>query len=365
MQTMQRSATIVGAGIGGLTTAVALQQKGWRTTILEASPQVRAAGAGLTLSANAMSALRYLGLADKVLEGGLAVRSLLIRDHEGRTLSEVDPSFLSEPMVAIHRPVLHNILLEACADVEILVDQPVEDLASLPGDLVVGADGIHSNIRKILLPGSQPVYAGYTCWRGVVHIPGFTEATASETWGPEGRVGMVPIGGERVYWFASVNAEERAEWPKQMTTDKLADRFSRYPSPLSEIIRATANEDVLLNDIIDLDPIDRYAFGSIVLIGDAAHATTPNLGQGACQAIEDAVVLADRLARNDSVPAALLEYESHRLKRASGIVTASRRLGQVAQSTNPFVVGMRNLAMRATPISAQKKQMADVCTFVL
>ena len=358
-----RTATIIGAGIAGLTAAIALQRKGWHCTIHEAAETVRSAGAGITLSSNAMQALKHLGISEKVKEGGLPIRRLIVQDETGRALSDLDPGFLPEPMIAIHRSVLHSILLDAVGEEHVVTNSAVDDVATLRGDVIIGADGINSRVRSRLIKGTEPVYSGYTCWRGLVHIPGYISNVASETWGRHGRVGIVPIGNDNIYWFICVNAEREAPWVRRMTVDDLAERFASYPSPLPEIIRSTSASDILLNDISDLKPLKQWVFGKVALIGDAAHATTPNLGQGACQAIEDAVILADRLASISDISNALVAYEQARMPRATMIVKRSRRLGRIAQITHPVLATVRNAVLKATPVQTKLDQMQQICTF--
>lgn len=375
---------IVGAGIAGLTAAVALRQRGHRCTIIEAAPHIRTTGAGITLGANAMQALSCIGLAQTVRDAGQTLRHLDILDASGAMLSHVDATDPQASVVAIHRASLHSILLDAATPHKVITDRKVVDVdlhqgarqvrfadgSTLQADVIVVADGIHSAARRTLVPDSAPRYAGYTCWRGVVRVPGLDLVDATETWGDQGRVGLVPIGDDHVYWFATANAPAYAEWARTMTSADLAQRFAHYHDPIAEVLRMTPNEHVLWNDICDIEPLQRWAFDNAVLIGDAAHAMTPNLGQGACQAIEDAVMLAAKLGTERTVAASLIAFERSRIKRASEIARMSRRIGAVAQWTSPLKSATRNALMRMVPQRANQRRMQRLfatpdflCTF--
>lgn len=366
----QHHATIIGAGIAGLTTAIALRQRGWGVQVLEAAPEVRTAGAGLSLASNAIQALGHLGLSEHVINAGQIIRRLDIHDHRGSAMSSVDTSFLPAPIVAIHRTALHQILQDALPSETILTNQRItslDDLSSDVGrgapDVTIIADGIHSLIRSRIIPNSAPRYAGYTCWRGVVTMPDLNMEHAVETWGRNGRFGILPIGDQRYYWFACVNAPQNDPAMRNATIPDLMRIFSSYASPIPEILHATPQDAVLWNDICDIDTPQRWVYDRTVFIGDAAHATTPNLGQGACQAIEDAVILAHELDRGPNIDQALSRFEHQRIPRVTSIVKRSRRLGAIAQSQSMITAGIRDLVVRMTSERTTQKQMLEVCRF--
>ncbi|MPR36851.1 FAD-dependent monooxygenase [Salmonirosea aquatica] len=369
------SFTIIGGGIAGLTAAIALSRIGLSTHVFEASPRLRPLGAGLALAANAMQAFKRLGIADNVIQKGRQIDTFSILDEGGKTVSRTDSRAVSERYgidnFAIHRAELHEVLLNQLPTSQVSICKKAIRIEELPGgvtvffddgtthrsDYLLVADGIHSPIRQQLVPGSVPRYAGYSCWRAVVYRPDLALTEATETWGRRGRVGIVPLTENRVYWFACVNAPAQSPLMRRMTSARLAELFGEYHAPIPGLLSQTPDENLLWNDIIDLKPLSSFAFGRTLLLGDAAHATTPNMGQGACQAIEDAVVLADTLAKNDSVEEAFREFEKRRLTRTRTITNNSRRIGQVAQWSNPLLATMRNYLFRHMPASANERQL--------
>jgi 2-polyprenyl-6-methoxyphenol hydroxylase-like FAD-dependent oxidoreductase len=181
-----------------------------------------------------------------------------------------------------------------------------------------------------------------------------------ESWGRGRRFGIVPLNDGRVYWFATANAAEHGRDPAGQLKLRLFNAFRGWHAPIEAIIAATPESAILRNDIYDRDPLSRWTHGHVTLLGDAAHPMTPNLGQGACQAMEDAVVLAACLSGTRDVDAALRHYEARRIPRTSRIVLASRRIGDMAQWENPLACALRNLLVRATPTAIAERQMRSV-----
>jgi 2-polyprenyl-6-methoxyphenol hydroxylase-like FAD-dependent oxidoreductase len=376
---MQKKILIVGGGIAGLTTALALERIQMDYYLLEAVPEIKALGAGITLAGNAMKVLEKLDVAYAVQVRGETLTSMIIQDYRGKEISVVDAEKLNREYgmynVAIHRGALHEALLEKMDTGKIITGKKAvqyredeegvtvyfDDGSSLQGTAVIMADGIHSAIRKQLIPDSQPRYSGYTCWRGVTTDEWNLQGKAFETWGPAGRFGHVPIGQNLVYWFACKNAPYKDEQMKNFTIADLAENFKDYTQPIQSIILQTPRENLIWSDIIDLKPTSRYAFNNLVLIGDAAHATTPNLGQGACMAIEDAWILAEEIQKHPhALSSAFKSFEARRVDRVNFIVNTSYRLGRVAQLENQVMAGLRNFIFRLLPASINDKQMKQV-----
>jgi 2-polyprenyl-6-methoxyphenol hydroxylase-like FAD-dependent oxidoreductase len=371
------SIAIVGGGIGGLTLAIALQRNGYPAKVFEAAPQIQPLGAGLGLAANAVNAFNEIGIGDEVLKAGKVLKVLRIKDERGKILSETDSEKIAEKFgvinnFTIHRADLHQVLLDHLAPDTLLLNKRLADLSIENGLIrlafsdgsmeharhVIACDGIHSVVRQRLLPDVAPRYAGYTCWRGVIDsIPASVNPDeTSETWGPGRRFGIVPLAKNRLYWFACLNAEANDPKMKAATKDDLLRYFSSFHAPIPDILNNTPPERLIWNDIIDLRPLKRFAFGNILLMGDAAHATTPNMGQGACMAIEDAAVLVRCMRENQTLTQAFTEFERRRISRTTRIVNNSWTLGRAAQLENKLLIALRNTALKLTPPSVAEKQ---------
>jgi len=376
---MRSSILIIGGGIAGLTTAIALQQKNIDFKVFEAVPEIKTVGAGISLAGNAMRALKKLGLDEAIKKRGHAISSMIIEDDQGRLISVMDAEKLSREHglenIAIHRADLHQVLLDNVDPHKIFTGKVAidfeersdgltiffEDGSQEEGAAAIIADGIHSRIRKKLLPGVSPRYSGYTCWRGLVENRWNVQRNAVEAWGANGRFGYVPIGNSKIYWFACKNAPIKDEMMSLFRIGDLVDNFKNYAHPIPEIIKHTSDTDLIWNDIVDLKPISQYAFNRILLLGDAAHATTPNLGQGACMAIEDALDVANEISRqSNEIASAFKSFERRRVPRAHYIVNTSYQLGKLSQWENPVLTKFRNMLLRITPDWVNEKQVARV-----
>jgi 2-polyprenyl-6-methoxyphenol hydroxylase-like FAD-dependent oxidoreductase len=368
---------IVGAGIGGLTLAIAMQRKGFDVTVYEGAPEIKAIGAGITLAANAVKGLMEVGIADEVLQAGKALKGMFIKDEKGNILTHADSEKLSAKLgiinsFSIHRADLHRILLaqlapgtvhlnKLCIDViqnSDTVALHFRDGTQAIANYVIACDGIHSVIRKKFLPESNPRYAGYTCWRAVISdIPlGVNMDETIETWGAGSRFGIVPLPDNRIYWFACINSKPNDPVMRNFQIPSLLVYFSKFHSPVANVLKKTKNDQLIWSDIMDLKPLKKFAFGNILLMGDAAHATTPNMGQGACMAIEDAATLSNCLEQYLTAEEAFFNFERKRIERTTKIVNASRALGKVAHWENPVLTKLRNTMIRLTPSKVAENQ---------
>ena len=343
-------AVVVGGGLGGVTAAVALRHVGWEVEVLERAPEFGEVGAGVGVMPNAMRAFGALGLADDVRRIGTPRVAGSIRDPRGRTLTRVDPA--QDRVVAVHRADLHRVLRSALPSECLVTDTEVRSLDDLDADLVVAADGIRSRARQALFPTlPQPVYTGTTAWRSVTTAGFPLDLGISQTLGPVTEFGVLPLGDGRVCWYAATIAPAGGR-----SADELGEvrrLVADWHDPIPALLDATPAGTVLRHDIHELAaPLPTYVRGRVALLGDAAHAMTPYLGQGACMAIEDAVVLAAACARADDVPTALADYDRQRRPRTQRMAKASRVLGRVGHKLrNPVAVTMRDAAMRAVPAS--------------
>ncbi|MCB9685713.1 MAG: FAD-dependent monooxygenase [Alphaproteobacteria bacterium] len=366
---------VAGGGPGGLTTALALRRVGFEVVVLERSPELRTAGAGLTLQINAVRMLGALGLAEEVVAAGRAIRSGQIRRADGRVLADLDLEKAGEglgvPGVGIHRAALSGLLARHLAPSELVFDAGVDAVEqddrgvrvrttggrTFEGDVLVGADGLHSRVRAAVLGPRPTRYAGYTCWRGIAPVPA-PEGGSAEIWGEGQRFGFVGTTAAETYWFATANAEPGGGEGEDHHAE-VVRRFGTYASPVPDLVAATPIDAVIRNDIVDLAPMESWVRGRVALIGDAAHATTPNMGQGACMAIEDGVLLAAALAA-DPTPAGLLAWEGQRTARVQGVVSRSWSLGRIGQLDAAPLVWLRNTVVGLTPRAATVRSLRSL-----
>ena len=365
---------IVGGGIGGLAAAIGLHRTGWTVTVCERSTTGRQIGAGLTLWPNAVHALHALGLADALQSRGVALSGSGVRRPDGRWLSRTTADQVisrhGRPQVAILRADLVELLASALppgclrhgADVTDIDAGGPDRQASvrygdqlLHADLVVAADGIHSRVRRTLWPAHPPAeHRGYLAWRAVVRAPATGSGPAGETWGRGERFGVVPMGHDRVYLYATANTGPRG--PRAGSgagVEDLAEprhRFGRWHDPVPALIDAIEPGALVCHDIMAVQPSLRHLHhGRVVLLGDAAHAMEPNLGQGAGLAVEDAVVLAHAVAEASSVVAGLAGYDRARVGRVTRLARQSRLLGRLTQSPSAVVSALRDNTVRLIP----------------
>lgn len=355
-------AVVIGAGIGGLTAAIALKRMGWDVAVYERAPVLREVGAGLTLWANAVAVLRKLEVADGIEAAAAPLAQSELRSWRGRLLVATDFAAMHRKLgvssIGIHRADLQAKLADALGREQIHLgmtclsyaqdDKGVTALFAegdeTRGQILVAADGIKSLVRNQLLGPEPPRYAGYTAWRGVGSIvhPAVPLGVTVLAMGRGSQAGLLPIGGGRTYWFATANVPPGEQaGPGGHKADLLA-RFKDWYPAIPAAIEATDDSAILRNDILDRPPVRKWTDGRVTLLGDAAHPTTPNLGQGACQAIESAWVLARSLANAETAPAGLLAYEQARFDRTAAITNQSWRLGRVFAYENPVKCWLRD-----------------------
>jgi 2-polyprenyl-6-methoxyphenol hydroxylase-like FAD-dependent oxidoreductase len=288
---------------------------------------------------------------------------------------------IGTPSAAVHRADLQELLVREVGERTLRLGAEVRafeqdesavrvlfaDGSQEDADILVGADGVCSRVRAVLFGPEEPRYAGYTVWRAVVE-PGeelLPWGTSFESWGRGTRFGCAHIGGGRVYWFATANAPEgEKDGPHGSPAGakaRLLRLFVRWHGPLGDLVEATEEGAILRTDIYDREPLgERWGEGRVTLLGDAAHPMTPNLGQGACQAIEDAVVLARCLGESGATAEAVRRYERLRSNRAAMVVRRSRRVGAVGQVENPVPCWLRDRALAMIPQKAQLRQLEEL-----
>jgi 2-polyprenyl-6-methoxyphenol hydroxylase-like FAD-dependent oxidoreductase len=380
-------AIIVGAGIAGLTAANAFARLGIEPVVFEHRTDLDKLqiGTGLNVWANAIQALRLLGLEDEVTERGTPLEWLEQRSWRGRLLTRWPVGEIGRRQgaqsVSVSRPDLYAVLRERLDPSVVTygahatgfeedgdsVTVHLDGRDDASGDLLVGADGLRSGVRRQLHGPTEPRYAGYVAWRGIV--PFEDERLPADTfplfWGPGRRFGFYKVGGGQVYWFGVCNAAEGGADSAHGRKQDVLDLFGDWLEPIPTLVRKTDDAVMQRTDIYDVGPYDSWGRGRTTLMGDAAHAMTFNLGQGACQAIEDAVVLANVLSGLRDVPDALLHYEELRRARPNGMIMVARRLGEASRWTNPVACASRDALMHVILSRVGPKRQAKDFAFSL
>jgi 2-polyprenyl-6-methoxyphenol hydroxylase-like FAD-dependent oxidoreductase len=359
-------AIIIGSGIAGLSTALALNRVGIGVTLYERAPRLTEVGAGISLWANALRALDAFGAGEAVRAVSLPMTHSEMRVQSGHTIAvrfqatTFEERFRVKPFVAmVHRADLVGALANGlpagvahygheCVSVDPNGPRPRVQFQNGHSDeahLIIGADGIRSAVRTALFGPAEPRYAGYTCWRGIGPRPAsLASGYVGEWWGRGQRFGITTLTGDRVYWWATQNqpAGQRADQEQA----HVAAAFRDWADPVPEIIATTRPADVIRNDILDRPPQRRWSVGRAVLIGDAAHPTTPNFGQGGCLAIEDAVVLARHLHDNAAPERAITAFAAERYPRTTAVTQESWQFGAIGQWQGRLACGVRDRLFR-------------------
>jgi FAD-dependent urate hydroxylase len=357
---------IIGGGIGGLAVAVALRQIGVRVRVFERAPELSEVGAGLGLWMNALRVLDRLGVGERIRRLGAPLRVAEVCASGGAVLSRIDlQEVISETGAAnyvLHRADLHAALLEQlpegvvttgaeCVGVEQSADEVVghfRDGAPLRTPLLIGADGLHSVVRGALWGGGALRYSGQTCYRGIAPFAPADPHVLREVQGAGQRAAVCPLGANRVYWWAAVNAPAGEADEPGARKERLLEQFRGWAYQVPEAIAATTGS-ILRNDLVDREPLKRWSQGRVTLLGDAAHPMLPNLGQGACTAIEDGLVLARAIVEHGPTPRALQAYEAERIGRTTKVVRQSWNFGIPARWERSWAVWLREQLVRHTP----------------
>lgn len=361
-------AIVIGGGVGGLTTVIALRQIGIDAVAFERRSDVGRirAGGGLHLWNNAMLALRQLGVAERMEAAGAHLERTVFCSARGATIADwpVDEPArrTGVPSVAVSRPDLLQVLMTFLDEGALLLgkecigfEQDAEGVVARfadgteeHGDLLIGADGINSVVRAQLFGRTRPRYAGYAIWQSTVAFahPATPPGTFRLFIGRGTRFGFYPVGRDRVSWFATINTTAGGHDPASGARESLLAHLHGFPEPTTSLIAATEEAAILRTDNSDRDPSPVWGEGRVTLLGDAAHAITLNVGQGACQAIEDAVALMKCLAPGREVPGALADYAASRRNRTATMVRKARLLGVVLQLENPLACALRDQLLK-------------------
>jgi len=372
---------IIGAGIGGLTTALALIKKGIDVTIYEQSKEIKEVGAGIWVAPNGLKVFDDLGISQDILDAGKTLEKIKVVDINGKLISAIDGNKIKQKhkfsTVAIHRATLQKILASYIPKNKVVLDKKFssyqqtdnsisakfEDGTIEEADFLINADGIKSNARLQIQSALNLRYSGQTCWRFVSEfdLPEVESRNMYEIWSNKKglRVGYSKINDKQIYVFIT-NYEKAGGKDNPLTViNDLINLCDEFPPIVKQMILSTKANDILRNDLFDFKPITKWTDGKIALIGDAAHATTPNLGQGACQAIEDAYVIAQQLSTNQDVEIAFKMFEKKRIKKATYITNTSWQYAQLTNTTGLIKSVLKGI-LRMIPKSINDKQLDKI-----
>ncbi len=366
---------IIGAGIGGLTTALAFEKLNIDYQIFEKSENSNAVGAGIWLAPNALKVYEWLGILEQIQQSGNAINRITVTD---KNLDHITDSAQSEAVqkfgfstVAIHRVALQKVLLDNIPQHKIHWNKSLlkyeesndnihlffKDGSTTKATHIIGADGINSEVRKQLFPESKIRYSGQTCWRGITshNIDSEFNHRGIEMWGDKIRFGLSKVSANQTYWFAVAKSEAFQKDDMENLKKELLKKYKNYHSVVTSLIENTSIDNIIRNDIIDLKPLKKWYSNNVCLIGDAGHATTPNMGQGGAQAIEDAYFLANSIANGDNP---FKKFQDKRFKKVNSIVQQSWYTGKIAHMG--IGSGVRNFIFKSMPKSLIDKKMNEV-----
>lgn len=371
-QTMAVSVAIVGAGIGGLSCALALRQVGVDVHVYEQADRLSEVGAGIGLWPGALRSLARIGITDRFWQvPRCTFREAETATPDGRALVRFDISELSpdRPGFVLRRSDLHSCLVDSVGGHAITLDSEVVGVAQEAGgavlsmadgtearaDVVIGADGLRSVVRRILFGDREPRYSGETCYRGLAPLRVADTGLLREVQGAGLRGAVHPVDADTVYWWAARRSPaDVAETPAERKR-VLLERYAGWQGGLPEAVALTPADQILKNDLFDRPPLSSWYTGRVALLGDAAHPTTPNLGLGGCMAIEDALVLARAFDANGVPETAFSQYQRQRQRRTRRVVRTSAMFGRLGSLSSPAAIRAREIAIALTPTSVAKR----------
>lgn len=353
---------IIGGGIGGAATALALHQAGFDVTVYERTCELKEVGAGIALWANATHVLKKLGLLEAAMLVGNPISNYQFNSQNGKELVNIKVNRFDLPVLGIHRADLHQLLWSNLPPEKLVLGQIFERFHqdgdkiqahftsgfTANGNALIGADGLKSRVRALLLGDNPPIYRNFTTWRGLTdYIPSaYRSGYIREFFGLGKAFGLMMLGKNRMYWYAAAKAPEAQPDSPLGRKRELQQMFQDWFPAIPELIAATDEANILKTDLYDRIPTRPWSQQNITLLGDAAHPMLPTLGQGACMALEDAIAIAKCLQAQSNIASAFQQYESQRFSRTKSIVEQSLRSGKMGELANPYAVALRNTLMK-------------------
>lgn len=372
---------IIGAGIGGLTTAIALAKNGIDLDVYEQATEINEVGAGIWVAPNGLKVFDKLGFSNEIIQSGNILDMISVVDINLKPISIIDGNKVRAKhgfkTVAIHRATLQNILAQKFDQSKIYLNKRLEsysqsnekvtvrfeDGTHAEGDFLILADGIKSKGRLQMQGALNLRYSGQTCWRFVSEftLPEAEQGKMLEIWGNQKglRIGYSQINSKESYVFITNYEPAGGKDDVEVVKSNLIELCAEFPTIVKQLIESANPNSIIRSDLFDFKPIKTWTDNRVTLLGDAAHATTPNLGQGACQAIEDAFVLSQHLSKETEVPKGLINYEKARIEKATYITNTSWQFAKIT-NTNGLMRNVITAVLRLTPNSVSKKQLDKI-----
>ena len=352
---------IIGGGIGGAATALALNQAGFEPVVYERAQVLREVGAGIALWSNATHVLNNLGLLEAAIQVGCLTTNYQFNSQLGKELVNIALDGFELPVVGIHRAELHQLLWRNVPSEKFYFGETFERFeqhdqvhayfvsgSEVEGDALIGADGLRSRVRASLLGDISPTYRNFKTWRGLTdYVPSdYRPGYIQEFLGGGKGFGFMMLGKGKMSWYAAATAPEAQPDAVIGRRKELEAMYQGWFPAIPELIAATDEANILTTDLYDRPPTQPWSKGNITLLGDAAHPMLPTMGQGACTALEDAYVVTKCLKEHPEPIAAFQHYEALRFSRTKAIVEQSVQSGKMGKLKNPFAVGLRNTFMK-------------------
>lgn len=376
-----KNGIIVGAGIGGLTTAIALAQKGINVKIFERANEIKEVGAGIWVAPNGMKVFEKLGIVQEIINSGKILKKISVVDLEYNPISTINENDFKPKhkygTVAIHRATLQNILTSYIPSENIYLNKSFkfyqqteksviatfEDGTTEEADFLINADGIKSNARLQMHSTLNLRYSGQTCWRFTtsIDLPKDEEDNMYEVWANSKglRVGYSKIDEKRLYVFITNSVKQGGFDNKETLKQDLLKLCEPFSPIVKDLIKSANENEIIRTDLFDFKPISKWTVGRVALIGDAAHATTPNLGQGACQAIEDAFVIAEQLSSENNIIESFKNFQTKRIRKATFITNTSWLFARMTNTSGLSKTLIKHI-LRLTPNFINNRQLNKI-----